>query len=139
MSRYQNYAVGIVDIHEIRRRNLLSLVAEHANGNLTRFVEVTLKGSMSYKGLQQVTGHGRKRSLGSMLARRIEKQLHLQRGWMDQNRSDIAHVVMVSGGRSERVVYLAESIESLTPPIRVLVEKLVAVLKQGVWKRGAHE
>jgi hypothetical protein len=127
----------LADIHEIRRRNLRLLIDEYAGGHLYRFVEWTLHGSMSYKSLQHVTGPGRKRNLGYMLARRIEVQLHLQRGWMDQNRSGIAHTVTVPGGRSERVVHLAESIESLTPRIRVVVEKLVAVLKQGVWKRGA--
>ena len=131
------FAVRLADIHEIRRRNLRFLIDEHANGNVSRFVEVTLRGSTSYKGLHQVTSTRRNRNLGYMLARRIEVQLHLQRGWMDQNRSGIAHTVTVPGGRSERVVHLAESIESLTPRIRVVVEKLVAVLKQGVWKRGA--
>jgi len=31
-----------VDIHDIRRRNLRLLVQEHAHGNLSQFVEVTL-------------------------------------------------------------------------------------------------
>ena len=131
-------AKQMADIHEIRRRNLQVLVDEHAGGNLTRFVEVTLKGLMSYKGLQHVTGPGRKRNLGYMLARRIEVQLHLQRGWMDHDRSGTAHTVLVPGGRSERVVRMAESIESLTPRIRVLVEQLVlAFHKMNIRKRGA--
>lgn len=125
------------DIHEIRRRNLLSLVEEYADGNLYRFVEVTLKGLTSYKGLQQVTGPRRLRNLGSALARRIEIELRLQRGWMDHDRSGTVQTGLVPDGRSERVVRLAQSIESLTPRIRMVVEKLVAVLKQGVWKRGA--
>ena len=117
-----------VDIHEIRRRNLRSLVEEHANGNLSRFVEVTLRGSTSYKGLQQVTGPRAARNLGSALARRIETQLQLERGWMDQDRSGAAHTMTVPGGRSERVARLAESIESLSPPIRALLEQLVKAL-----------
>lgn len=117
-----------VDIHEIRRRNLRSLIEEHANGNLSRFVEVTLRGSTSYKGLQQVTGPRAARNLGSALARRIEAQLRLERGWMDQDHSGTAHTMTVPGGRSERVVRLAESIESLSPPIRALLEQLVKVL-----------
>ena len=71
------------DIYEIRRRNLRSLIAEHAHGNLARFVEATLRGATSYKALQQVTGPRAARNLGSELARRIEAQLQLTRGWMD--------------------------------------------------------
>ena len=137
MSRYPNNAVGIVDIHEIRRRNLRLLIDEYANGNLYRFVEVTCKGSMSYKGLQQVTGPGGKRNLGYMLARRIEVQLHLQRGWMDLERSGVVQAWPIPNGRSERVMQLAESIASLSPPMRVPIEQIVAFLKMCVVKRGA--
>lgn len=129
----------LADIHDIRRRNLRLLIDEYANGNLSRFVEIALRGSMSYQGLNQVTGPRKRRNLGFMLARRIEVQLHLQRGWMDQNRSDTAHTAMVPGGRSERVTRLAESIESLSPRIRVLVAQLVTFLKTSVVKRNAHE
>ena len=130
-------AERLADIHEIRRRNLRLLIDEYANGNLYRFVEVTCKGSMSYKSLVSVNGPGRKRNLGAMLARTIEVHLKLARGWMDHDRSGTVHTAMVPGGRSERVVRLAESIESLTPPIRVLIEKLVTYLKRSVVKRGA--
>jgi hypothetical protein len=117
-----------VDIHEIRRRNLRTLIAEHANGNLSHFVEVTLGGLASYKGLQHVTGPRAARNLGSALARKIEAQLQLERGWMDHDRSGTVHTGTVPGGRSERVVRLAESIESLSPPMRVLAEQLVNAL-----------
>ena len=130
-------AERIGDVHDIRRRNLRFLIDEYAGGNLTRFVEVTLGDSMSYKVLQRVTSRKMKRNLGSTLARRIEKQLQFERGWMDHDRSGTVHTATVPGGRSARVVRLAELIESLTPRIRVLVEKLVAVLKRGVWKGGA--
>ena len=130
-------AERLADIHEIRRRNLRLLIDEYANGNLYRFVEVTCKGSMSYKGLQQVTGPGRKRNLGSMLARRIEVQLHLQRGWMDLERSGVVQAWPIPNGRSERVMQLAESIASLSPPMRVPIEQIVAFLKMCVVKRGA--
>ena len=117
-----------MDIHEIRRRNLRSLVEEHANGNLSQFVEVSLRGTTSYKGLQQVTGPRAARNLGSVLARKIEAQLQLERGWMDLDHSGTAHTVTVPGGRSERVARLAESIESLSPSMRALVEQLVKAL-----------
>jgi hypothetical protein len=117
-----------VDMHEIRRRNLRLLIEEHANGNLSHFVEVTLGGLASYKGLQHVTGPRALRNLGSALARKIEAQLRLERGWMDHDRSGTIHTAAVPGGRSERLVRLAESIESLPPAMRAHVEQIVNAL-----------
>ena len=117
-----------VDIHEIRRRNLRTLIDEHANGNLSHFVEMTLGGLTSYKALQHVTGARAARNLGSALARRIEAQLQLERGWMDHDRSGTVHTGTVPGGRSERVAQLAESIESLPRPVRVHLEQIVKAL-----------
>lgn len=128
-----------VDIHEIRRRNLRLLIAEHANGNLSHFVEVTLGGLASYKGLQHVTGPRAVRNLGSTLARKIEAQLQLERGWMDHDRSGTIHTGAVPGGRSERVVRLAESIESLPPPMRVHVEQIVEALAERPSKRRRNK
>jgi hypothetical protein len=117
-----------MDIHEIRRRNLRSLIEQHANGNLSHFVEVTLQGSTSYKGLQHVTSARVRRNLGTILARKIEAQLQLEHGWMDHDRSGTVHTGTVPGGRSERVMRLAESLEALSPPMRVVVEQLVNAL-----------
>ena len=117
-----------MDIYEIRRRNLRLLIGELAGGNLSRFVEVTLRRLTSYKGLQHVTGPSGGRNLGSVMARRIEARLRLERGWMDQNRSGTVYPPTVPGGRSERVMQMAESIESLSPPIRAVVEQLVRTL-----------
>jgi hypothetical protein len=116
------------DIHEIRRRNLRLLVQEHANGNLSHFAEVTLEGLASYKGLQHVTGPRAVRNLGSPLARNIEAQLRLERGWLDHDRSGAVHTGAVPGGRSERAVRLAESIEALPPGMRVHLEQIAKVL-----------
>lgn len=118
----------VVDIHEIRRSNLRSLVWEYADGNLTQFVEVSLRDSMSYKVLQRVIKPEARRNLGSALARRIEAQLKLERGWMDHDRSGTAQTGTAPGGRSERAAQLADSIESLSPSTRVLLEKLVKAL-----------
>ena len=87
----------IVDIHEIRRRNLRLLIEEHANGNLSHFAEVTLEGLASYKGLQHVTGPRAVRNLGSPLARKIEAQLRLERGWLDHDRSGEVHTGAIPG------------------------------------------
>jgi len=118
----------IADIHDIRRNNLRLLIQEHANGNLSHFAEVILKGLASYKGLQHVTGPRSVRNLGSPLARKIEAQLKLQRGWLDHDRSGTVHPGGVPGGRSERVVRLSESIESLRASIRLHIEQIVLEL-----------
>ena len=119
-----------MDIHEIRRSNLRSLVREYANGSLTRFVEVKLRDSISYKVLQRVLSPKANRNLGLALARRIEAKLKLERGWIDQNRSGVEYIGPVPGGHSERVMRLVESFESLPPPIRAQIEELVRVLAE---------
>jgi hypothetical protein len=130
------HAGPTADIYEIRRRNLRVLVDEYAAGSLTHFVEGTLKGSLSYKALQNVTGPSRKRNLGSMLARRIEVQLKLPRGWMDLERSGVVQAWPIPNGRSERVMRLAESIASLSPPMRVPIEQIVEALKEVSKRKG---
>jgi hypothetical protein len=122
-------AERMADIYEIRLRNLRFLIDEHVNGNLAQFVEWTLNGSMSYKALQNVTGPGRKRNLGSMLARRIEAHLQLVPGWMDHDHSGlIVQPGTIPNGRSERVMRLAESIASVPAPMREHVERIVEAL-----------
>lgn len=115
-----------MDIHEIRRANLLDLVEALAGGNLTKFVEVDLAGTVSYKVLQRIAGQTA-HHMGSGLARRIDKQLRKERGWMDQNHSA---TVPALHGRNERVLRIAQSIEALSPTKRELVEKLVSVLTE---------
>jgi hypothetical protein len=128
-----------VDIHEIRLRNLRSLIQEHASGNLAQFVEVTLGGLTSYKGLQRVTGPQAGRNLGSMLARKIEAQLQLERGWMDQDRSGTVQTGTVPGGRMERAMRLAQSIEALSPSKRTLVEQLIKEFAEQPAKPGRRK
>jgi hypothetical protein len=128
----------LADIHEIRRLNLRLLIDEYANGNLSRFVEVALKGSTSYQGLNQVTSPRKRRNLGYMLARRIEAQLKLSQGWMDQDHSGlIVKPGTIPNGRSERVMRLAESIVALPPTRRVLVEQIVEALRGP--REASHE
>ena len=127
------------DIYEIRRRNMRLLIKEHANGNLSHFAEVTLGGLASYKGLQHVTGPRAVRNLGSPLARKIEAQLRLERGWLDHDHSGAVHTEVIPGGRSERVVQLVESIESLPPRIRVHLEQIVHTLAQRPSRRRRNK
>lgn len=79
----------MADVYEIRRRNLLSLVEERASGNLARFVEIVLDGAVSYNGLHHVIGPQTRRNLGPEMARTIEVQLRLARGWMDHDHSGL--------------------------------------------------
>ena len=126
-----------MDIHEIRRTNLRLLVREHAKGNLAQFVD--LADLPSYKALQKVTSPRALRNLGSRLARKIEVQLNLEPGWMDHDHSGTVHTGMVPGGRSERVMQLAESIESLPPGRRLLLEALVKELAKRPSKPRCEE
>lgn len=119
----------------MRRANLRQLVKEFADGSLVRFVEVTLGGLTSYKGLQRVTGSRPLRNLGSGTARQIEQRLDLPRGWLDQDRSGAAPTNAVLGGKGDRTMRLAQSIESLPPTKRQLVEQLVSVLSDQKPKR----
>lgn len=119
------------DIHEIRRRNLRSLVKEHAGGNLTRFVEVNLGDRVAYKGLANVTRARATRNLGSGMARLIEVMLRLPRGWMDHDHSGTVHTAgSVPGGRSERVMRLARLLEGLSRDQLALIEQLVKTLEE---------
>ena len=122
-----------MDIYEIRRSNLLLLIDEHADGNLNRFVEWTLKGSISYQALQRITtettGPRKRRNLGPTLARRIEVQLKMSRGWMDHDHSGlIVKPGVIPNGRSERVMRLSEAISALPPWIRLHIQKIVEAL-----------
>lgn len=123
-----------VDIYEIRRANLRRLVEEHAAGSLSRFVETTLGGLTSYKGLQRVTGPKAKRNLGSATARQIEARLQLPSGWMDQDHSGSGSPLPPPTARNERILRLARSIESLPEPKRSLLEKLVDALGEPIRK-----
>jgi hypothetical protein len=74
-----------VDIRDIRLANLKSLIREWADGNHAKFVEVA--GLESHAALLHVTGPRRTRNLGSQLARKIERNLGLEDGWLDRDHS----------------------------------------------------
>lgn len=125
-----------MDIREIRRTNLLLLVQEHADGSVTRFVEVA--GLESVKGMLQVTGPSRARNLGSGLARQIESALGLERGWMDRDHSASPDTSAVPGGRTERALKVYSIIENLPTGVREPVEDLIDALvaqKESVKKK----
>jgi hypothetical protein len=124
-----------LDIREIRRTNLTRLIQEHADGNVSRFVEVA--GLESVKGMLQVTGPSRRRNLGSGLARQIESAFGLERGWMDRDHSAAPDVSPVPGGRTERALKAYSIIEALPVDVREHVERLIDALaaKKGPVKK----
>lgn len=126
-----------MDIHEIRRGNLRRLVREFSPGNVRYFVEVTLGGLVSYKGLLQVTSPGAHRNLGSKHARMIEAHLHLEQGWFDHDNSSSELVQTVSSGPSACAMALAESIWALPPEPREHVVAMVELFAELSSRRRA--
>ena len=67
-----------MDVHEIRRKNLIALIGEYGGQkSLSERVRPTAPGYIS----QMVNGA---RNVGSVTARRFEKHLGKPHGWMDQ-------------------------------------------------------
>lgn len=73
---------GAMDIKEIRRENLRLLAKE--KGGQARLAEM-LGMSLSYLG--QIIGKNPVKGIGDAIARRVEKELELPHGWMDQAHS----------------------------------------------------
>lgn len=67
-----------MDIYEIRRINLRSLVADR------KLVDVAQSWGTSSSTLSQILGAGQNRNLGDTLARKIEEKEGMPRGWFDQ-------------------------------------------------------
>jgi hypothetical protein len=119
---------NFVENREIRLANLRTLVREYADGNVSRFVEVA--GLESAKGLLQVTGPKGTRNLGPGLARRIERELGLERGWMDRDHAVAPDTDPVPGGRTERALLAYSIIERLPPDIRQLADHFIDALTE---------
>lgn len=73
---------GAMDIKEIRRENLRLLAKD--KGGQARLAEL-LGMSLSYLG--QIIGKNPVKGIGDAIARRVEKELELPHGWMDQAHS----------------------------------------------------
>jgi hypothetical protein len=119
-----------VDIGDIRRANLKTLIRDHAEGNVRKFVE--LAGLESHTAILHVTGLRPTRNLGPQLARKIERNLQLGAGWMDRDRSNSAAGATPSdGGRTERALKYYASIEKLPEAVRKTIDELIVLFEAG--------
>lgn len=107
------------------------LICEFANGNVAAFVEFAAL--ESYAAILHVTSPRPTRSLGSYLARRTERSLNLEAGWVDRDHP-IEPVDVPCGrrGRTERALELYASFERLSPKERGAVELLIEKLRAGM-------
>lgn len=78
-----------MDAHEVRRKNLMALIAEHGGQKaLAERVRPTAPGYIS----QMVNGT---RNVGGVIARRFEKHLGKPHGWMDQCHEEATQNVQI--------------------------------------------
>lgn len=116
-----------MDITDIRLANLNALIRDRAGGNVSKFAEMA--GLDSDTALLHVTGPRRTRNLGSGRARKIERNLNLEAGWMDRDHSnEAAGATPGSGGRTERALKFYSSVEKLSPQARDALERFIEVL-----------
>ena len=74
-----------LDVHDIRANNLKHLRGFHRGGQR----EMATKLGMSEAQLSQYIGKTRHKSMGSRLARKIERRLKLPHGWLDVGNHDL--------------------------------------------------
>jgi hypothetical protein len=102
-----------MDIHEIRRINLRSLIAER------KLVDVAEIWGTSPSTLSQILGAGQNRNLGDALARKIEEKEGMIWGWLDQAPDNVSGRVLSErdaqrGKRLKRIFDQLKADEGLT-------------------------
>ena len=78
-----------MDINEIRRINLQTVIDEHFNG-VSRQLALALELNPSHISRLYTENENHRRNMGPKLARRIEEAANLPDGWMDQSHTDSA-------------------------------------------------
>jgi hypothetical protein len=119
---------GIVDIAEIRRKNLLTLMRLHrqSQADFARPMDV----NPAY--LSQIITRHNGRSMGGNFARRVEKAYGLDRGWMDRDQSVVppTHNGSEPLGLSEDAIMVGKTWDELDEAtkahVRALIDKLPA-------------
>jgi len=115
-------------IDEIRHANLLLLIQQH--GKLADLNEkiglARTDATLSQIKNRNKTSRGNPKSMGDELARRIESELNLDRGWMDND-----HTVTY---RSNAVATVVEAMESMDAQQQYQVLKVVAALTESLPK-----
>lgn len=83
------------DVYEIRARNLKHLRGDKRGGQR----DMAVKLGMSEAQLSQYIGKTRQKTIGSALARKIERRLKLPRGWLDNRDGDLTEEGAAVGRR----------------------------------------
>lgn len=119
-----------MDIGDIRRANLRTLIRDRAEGNVRKFVE--LAGLESHTAILHVTGPRPTRNLGAQLARKIERNLQLGAGWMDRDHlNETAGATPGDGGRTERALKFYASVERLPQAARRTIDGIISLFEAG--------
>lgn len=112
-----------LDISEIRRENLRTLIRDRANGSVGALARIA--GFDSPTILSQVSGKTPSRNIGPNLARRIEKALKLSKGWLDTDHSAPADLSGLSNEKAERARRVVQLLDQLPDGARVAAEQLI--------------
>lgn len=122
-----------MDISEIRRENLRTLIRDRANGSVGAFARIA--GFESPTILSQVSGKSPSRNIGSNLARRIERGLKLSRGWLDTDHSAPTDLSGLPTDRAERARKVVQLLDQLPDGARVAAEQLIDELAESLLSR----
>ena len=115
-----------MDISDIRLANLNTLIRERADDNRRKFADIA--GLESHTALLHITGPRRTRNLGPQMARRIERNLGLEKGWMDRDHSTEAARATPGGERTEHALKFYSVVEKLPPEAREALERFIELL-----------
>ena len=113
--------MSVMDIYEIRRRNL-ARVLEEEDGTI---VQLARRTGTSANYLTQVLSERVARHMGSTVARRIESKLELPEGWMDK-------VTDVPLSLSDESIAMAQKIDRLPPTLRAKIARELDILTRYV-------
>lgn len=129
---------SMMEVKEVRKKNAQLLIASRSGGIQADFAR-TAGVAVGY--LNQILNDWQDRSMGTSVARRIEKRVGKPRGWMDIPHTDewleaeksVASHSQRLGGRqgiSTRTVLIAEELETLSDVSLDAVANLIDALKR---------
>lgn len=129
-------------VDEIRYENLTKLLADFGDGDLTKMLEKSKswhlresENRLNRQNLDQIlkkrtTASGAIRGVGDELARKIEEEFRLERGWMDNPREMVAANPRPSGIRADILVELIQLIDQMTDDVQGLVLEAARNLRE---------
>ncbi len=107
-------------VEEIRRENLQILIDGYTSGNATKFGDIVGRSQSQISNLLKHV-----REIGSALARDIEIELNLERGWMDHDHGEKAPLYATNDPLIARAMQIMEPMPTYAKEqeIRSLAEK----------------